>query len=281
MTSVKWIKLSVNMFDDEKIKVIESMPEGDSLLLIWVKLLTLAGKANLDGYIYISENIPYTEAILSSVMNKPITIIHLALETFKSFGMIEEDENGFYLVNYDKYQSVTRLQEIREYNRLAQQRHREKIKNQRLSMTLVNDKSMTSQKCHALDIDKDIDIYKEEIYKEESLTNNDIFDFYENNIGSLSSNQMQKLVRFREQLSDEIIKYAIEKACDRNAKNFSYIKAILENWINEGYKTLGDIQSKQQNNKKSAPVPYWIDKEIQSEKKEDLSEEDKREFGID
>ena len=32
MGNIKWIKLNVDMFDDEKIKSIQSMPEGDSLL---------------------------------------------------------------------------------------------------------------------------------------------------------------------------------------------------------------------------------------------------------
>ena len=35
MSSVKWIKLSVNMFDDEKIKLIKTMPEGDKIIVIF------------------------------------------------------------------------------------------------------------------------------------------------------------------------------------------------------------------------------------------------------
>ena len=44
MNEIKWIKLSVDMFDDEKIKLLEKMPEGDTMIVIWCKLLTMAGK---------------------------------------------------------------------------------------------------------------------------------------------------------------------------------------------------------------------------------------------
>ena len=44
--AVKWIKISTSMFDDEKIRYLEQMPEADSILAIWVKLLVLAGQKN-------------------------------------------------------------------------------------------------------------------------------------------------------------------------------------------------------------------------------------------
>lgn len=153
LAEVKWIKLNVDMFDDEKIKIIQAMPDGDSILVIWIKLITLAGKTNDGGYIYISDNIPYTEEMLSIIMNKPIMTIKLAMETFVNLQMIESDTKGIYLVNFEKHQSLDRMQEIREYNRIAQKKSREKRKAQ----LTVNDKSMTSQCGHETDIDKDID----------------------------------------------------------------------------------------------------------------------------
>ena len=164
MSNIKWIKLNVDMFDDEKIKIIQNMPEGDALLLVWIKLLTLAGKTNDGGYIYINDNMPYTDEMLSIIMNKPLNVIQLALSTFNKLGMIETDEKGIYLINFEKYQSLDRMQEIREYNRLAQQKHRQKLKCQK--------KSMTSQFCQDIDIDKDIDI--DNINK---INNNELFDY--------------------------------------------------------------------------------------------------------
>ena len=50
MGEVKWIKITTNMFEDEKIDFIESLPESDAILVIWIKLLTLAGKNKTNGY---------------------------------------------------------------------------------------------------------------------------------------------------------------------------------------------------------------------------------------
>ena len=49
MTNVKWIKLATDIFDNRKIKLIERMPDGDSLIVIWLKLLCLAGTVNDSG----------------------------------------------------------------------------------------------------------------------------------------------------------------------------------------------------------------------------------------
>ena len=65
MAEVKWIKLLTEMFDDEKIKLIEAVPEADMILVIWIKLLTLAGKKNMNGYIFLTENIPSSYSILN------------------------------------------------------------------------------------------------------------------------------------------------------------------------------------------------------------------------
>ena len=125
MADVKWIKITTSIFDDEKIKVISTMPEADAILVVWVRLLTLAGKCNYGGYIYITETIPYTEEMLSAVMNKPILIIKLALQVLSQFSMIEIDEKGIYIVNWEKHQNMCKLNEMREYNRLAKQKERE------------------------------------------------------------------------------------------------------------------------------------------------------------
>jgi len=77
------------MFEDEKIRLIESLPEADTLLIIWIKLLSQAGRTNANGYIFLSENIPFTEEMLSTLFNRPIATVRLALQTFKQFGMID------------------------------------------------------------------------------------------------------------------------------------------------------------------------------------------------
>jgi len=129
MSDVQWIKITTNIFDDEKIKLIESMPEKDTIFVIWIKLLILAGKINNGGVIYLSASVPYTEEMLSTIFGRPLNTIRLALATFKKFGMIEIKKNDFIFVNnWDKHQNIEGLEKIKEQNRIRQQKHREKQK---------------------------------------------------------------------------------------------------------------------------------------------------------
>jgi predicted phage replisome organizer len=157
MAEVKWIKLNVDMFDDEKIKIIQSMPDGDALLVIWIKLITLAGKTNDGGYIYIADNIPYTEEMLAVIMNKPILTIRLAIETFTNLQMIDTDTRGIYLVNFERHQSLEKMERIKEQNRLRQKKWYDKKKE---IPNAIPNANLTQP--NATDIDKDIDIDKEE-----------------------------------------------------------------------------------------------------------------------
>ncbi|PFK18164.1 phage replisome organizer N-terminal domain-containing protein [Bacillus cereus] len=159
MSEVKWIKLSTSMFEDEKIRLIESMPEADTLLIIWIRLLAQAGKTNASGYIFLSKNIPYSDEMLATLFNRPIATVRLALQTFQQFGMIEiTDDQYICISNWEKHQNVDGLEKIREQNRLRKQRQREKLK-----LEMSRDSHETITRSHATDIeeDKELDIDKE------------------------------------------------------------------------------------------------------------------------
>ena len=127
MAEVKWIKILTEMFDDEKIKLIEVIPEADMVLIIWIKLLTLAGKKNMNGYIFLTENIPYTDEMLATLFGRPVNTIRLALDTFKKFGMINyNDEGQIKISNWEKHQNIEGMEKIKEQNRLRQKKFREK-----------------------------------------------------------------------------------------------------------------------------------------------------------
>ncbi|HDR6300286.1 TPA: phage replisome organizer N-terminal domain-containing protein [Bacillus cereus] len=153
--NVKWIKLSTTMFEDEKIRIIESMPEADTLLIIWVKLLAQAGKINASGYIFLNENIPYTEDMLATIFNRPLNTVRMALSTFQKFGMIHIDENHYInVVNWGKHQSLDKLEQIKEQDRLRKQKQRAKQK--QLKLGVSQDSHGTSHN-DVTDIDKDLD----------------------------------------------------------------------------------------------------------------------------
>lgn len=144
MSDLKWIKLSLDMFDNPKIKHLRRLPSGNDIVMIWVMLLTMAGRCNAGGAIFLTEKISYTPAMLADEMDFPQATIESALNSLQSLGMISYgDDNSLKISNWSKYQNQDRMAEIREYNRIAQQRSRER---KREALTAVNDMSMTMSK---------------------------------------------------------------------------------------------------------------------------------------
>ena len=126
MADINWIKLRVDMFDDEKIKIIQSMPEGDTILVIWIRIIALAGKCNAKGLVLIEDEFPYSDEMLATIFNKPLATVRLALGTFEKFRMIERTEKGIYISNFEKHQNTEGMEKIREQARIRKQREREK-----------------------------------------------------------------------------------------------------------------------------------------------------------
>ena len=172
MAYVKWIKLVTNVFDNRKIRQIEMMPDGDSIVVIWFKLLCLAGNINDRGMVYFTNEIPYTEQMLATQFGRPLTTVQLALRTFEQFAMIEVIDNIIHISSWEKYQNVDGMERIKEQNRLrkAAQRERQKL------LAMSRDSHGTVTQCHAIDKEED---------KEERNKNN-------NNISSESSSKPVK-----------------------------------------------------------------------------------------
>ena len=128
MAEVKWIKIVTDIFDDEKILMIESMPDADTIIVIWFKLLCLAGKQNNGGVIMLTDRIPYNDEMLSKVFRRPLNTIRLALKLFEEYGMIEIIEDVITIPNWNKHQSLDLLESKRERERLrkAQKRSEQK-----------------------------------------------------------------------------------------------------------------------------------------------------------
>lgn len=139
MGEVKWIKVSTDMFNsNRKIRQIELMPEGDTILVIWLKLLLLAGTINDGGSIYLTPEIPYTDEMLAVELCRPITTVRMALSVFERFGMIEIIDNVLFLSSWEKYQNTDRLAEIR-----AKDRERKRLKKEQAKASLPEAQNST------------------------------------------------------------------------------------------------------------------------------------------
>ena len=158
MAEVKWVKLTTDMFDNRKVKYLRKLPDGNNIVLIWVMLLTMAGRCNSGGMIFLTENVPYTPKMLADELDFEENTVLLALKALENLDMIVTDNGFFTIAGWEEYQNTDRLAEIREYNRLAKQKERAKKK----LLADVNDKSMTSQRCQ--DIEEEIEEDKEKEY---------------------------------------------------------------------------------------------------------------------
>lgn len=167
MSSVKWIKIVTDIFDDEKILLIESLPGSDSIIVIWFKLLCLAGKNNNSGVFLLNDRIPYTEEMLATIFRKEVNTVRFALKTFSDFGMIELINNVITIPNWNKHQTLDAYEKKKERDRIYQKEKRAKqkllIELSKKSSDKSNDNSSdTSSDVVALEEDKEKEEEREE-----------------------------------------------------------------------------------------------------------------------
>ena len=131
MPNVQWVKVNVDMFDNRKIKYLRRLPKGNDLALIWVMLLTLAGRCSADGTISLAENVPYTPDMLADELGFEESTMVSALNTFAKLGMIGENEDGvLFITGWEEHQSLDKLEKIREQTKARVARYRSGRKEQ-------------------------------------------------------------------------------------------------------------------------------------------------------
>lgn len=118
VATVKWIKVVTDIFDDEKMLLIEGLPGADSIMVIWFKLLCLAGKTNNSGVFIFNDRIPYTDEMLAAIFRRDINLVRMALKTFEDFGMIEIVDNVITIPNWSKHQALDAYEKKKERDRL-------------------------------------------------------------------------------------------------------------------------------------------------------------------
>lgn len=167
MADVKWIKIATDIFNDEKILLIESLPEADTIITIWFKLLCLAGRQNNSGIFIMNDKIPYTDKMLATIFRRKEASVQMALKTFQEFEMIEIVDNVITIPNWDKYQKLDAYEAKKEYDRQYQAKKRLE---QKEKLLVVNNRTTDSTMVGILDKeeDKDKEILKENIIKEKN-----------------------------------------------------------------------------------------------------------------
>lgn len=269
MAGVKWIKITTDVFDDEKILMIESLPSADSIIVIWFKLLALAGKQNNGGVFIMNDRIAYTDEMLASIFRRDINLVRLAMKAFSDYGMIEIVDNVITIPNWSKHQTLDAYERKKERDRLYQQKRREKqllliqksfdtSSEESSDIMPIESPTVASESLPVvpLDIDKDkeidIDIFKYIVEYLNSKTDSNY---------KVSSRKTKSLIKARlnEGFTKEDFKTVIDKKCDTwlgDEKMEKYLRpetlfgSKFESYLNE------KVVKRQQVN---TAIPYGAD----------------------
>ena len=249
---MKWIKLATNIFDQGKIKLIMRMPAGDTIIAIWLQILTHCGKECQDGILRISSEVPYTADMLAMIFGREPATMKLALETFQQLKMIEVIDGVYCLPNWNKYQSPDKyeINRAKDRKRLQEWRKKQKEKSEfpQIATSSQNETfHETFPKRNGtgteIEVDKDKDIYsscssnnpKQRKVKDGHSA---VSDFYTKNIRPTPSEyELNCLLDLADEYSDEWTIEALKETIKGGGRGLRYTEKILERWKAEGYKS--------------------------------------------
>ena len=247
MSDVKWIKISTNIFDDEKILLIEGMPEKYTIITCWFKLLCLAGKSNNSGVFVLNDKIAYNEEMLSSIFRMPVSSVRLSLNTFQSFGMIELIDGVITIPNWDKHQSLESYEKKKEYDRQYQAQKR--LEKQKIVENRTTNRTSIVLLDKDIDIEEDKDIEKKEISKEKKYGFDTFWKSYPRKVGKEKCLNWFLTHKPNEELVNKMTKTLEEFKQSKQWSNPQYIPHPYT-WLNRG--GWDDELEVQDNNFKSA-----------------------------
>lgn len=243
MAEVKWIKIVTDIFDDEKMLMIESLPERDGIIVIWFKLLCLAGKQNNSGVFMFNDKIPYTDEMLSTIFRRPLNSVRLALATFEQYGMIEIVNDTITIPKWEKHQNIDSLEKAREKTRLRVEKYREKQRELVCNVTGNVTDDVTVTLCNADRIDKNR-IDKNRI--DNNIDGEPSIKSVRHKYGEfkhvlLTEAEHAKLCEeYGEAITQKYIK-AVDEYCEMKGKSYKNYNLTVRNFMNRD-----NVQKKQQ-----------------------------------
>ena len=260
----EWIKLYVKMFEHEKMKIINSMPDNNLITYIWIRLLIHAGRTNDDGKIYVSKSVPYNIKTLSIIFERSKSEIKSALDILRELSMITIDEDNIIKIkNWCRYQDPKAVDKKREQSkvRMRNKRERDKDKNDDecyadvtleendvLQNVTLSNKRKNKEKEEEEDINKkerrkkkvvSLKGKKDEEVNQEAIK---ILKHYETIIGKTGVFKFESIALAVSKHGVDRVKQAFDRAIAAGKINMMYVNGILRNWAREGYPKEGEVE---------------------------------------
>jgi predicted phage replisome organizer len=228
VAEIKWIKLTTDMFDNRKIKHLRRLPDGNNIVLIWVMLLTMAGRCNAGGMIFLTENIPYTPKMLADELGFEEATVQLALTALENFSMVVTKNGNFTIAGWDEHQNVEGMEKIREQNRIRQQKWYEKQKAlPSAEPNVIPNVSLTQPNATEEETEEE----KEQDKKKDNISCQQVVDLYHSICKSFPSVRSLSEARKRA-IKARLKSYTLEdfKTVFENAEASSFLKGEDGDW---------------------------------------------------
>lgn len=252
-----WIKLKDSFMSSDEIDYLMSQPDGANYVVLY-QMLCL--KTINTGGCLISQIgemlIPYdAEKIQRECKWFSLATVRVALSVYKQIGLIFESPDG--ILTISNYSDIVGS----ETDYSAQKRlQRENRRRQIPVKGADNNEDNNVDNVHTeKEIDKDKEIENRVRVRDRDNGSPavdaglaEIIGSYEENIGSFPPAARDALRGWREIFADDLILLAIKKAALSGVRKWNYINGILKAWKNEGVKTLGDVQARDQRRKPPA-----------------------------
>lgn len=251
MSEIKWIKITTDIFDDEKICLIDALPDPDAILVIWFKILTLAGKHNSSGLLMMTDKVHYTDEMLATIFRRPLNTVRMALGVFEQFGMIEIIDGVITLPNWEKHQNIDGMEKIKEQTRNRVAKYRKKQKNLALGNVTGN---VTVTDGNALEEDKNknrLDKDKKRITTTNSSgSEENILERFQSEFRRLLSGfEIEEINHLLNENDVDLVKEALKTAINSGKPNIKYIGGILRNWQMNNVTTVEQVRQSEKKSK--------------------------------
>lgn len=230
-------------------KLMRKLPGGEEITIIYLKIM-LTSLEN-EGVIFYEGLAEDLAEELALEIGEDVESIRMALMFMEKKRLITTNDNYSY-----KLEQVPELVGSETASARRVRKHRE-------SKRLLQSNNEVTKCIGEIDIEKEIDIDLEK------NTLKIIVDEYQSRIAPIDGIQFETLKEFvtLDGMEPDVILKAISLAADNGKRNFSYIRAILQNWKNDGLLSIAAVNEREQKyqesktkgqpTKQQSNVPDW------------------------
>ena len=263
-----WIQLAQDFFKSKEMKLLRKIAGGDTHTIIYLKMMLISLEDG--GHIYYDGLADNLAEEIALVIDENVEDIKITLIFLESKGLLTKINDRDYFL-----EQVPEMVGSETASTRRSRKHRE------LRGLHCNTIATT---CNGdIDIEKDIDTKIEKDVDKNPVEL--IVEEYQSRIAPLDGTQFEILKEFitLDGMEAKVVLKAIGLAADNGKRNFSYVRAILTNWKNDGVLTIAAVDEREraykeskikgQSGNKKSNVPEWSQPNYVNTTSEETKEE--------